>query len=119
MSPRNAREIILEAAHCCSTLNRHELEKAEKCGCFCCEKVFSPDEIKEFFLERGFADATAVCPHCGIDSVLPALGEPCPADNPKFLSAMNEKYFGIRYNSSEADSFLTIRKAVMQEEGWI
>ncbi len=49
--------------------------KSEKCGCFCCLAVFSPNEIEGWIDEspgcpRG-PGRTALCPACGIDAVLP------------------------------------------------
>ena len=46
--------------------NRSELGKSETCGCFYCERVFSPAEITEWI---GYGE-TAMRPYCGIDSVL-------------------------------------------------
>lgn len=51
--------------HKMSIKNRDLIGKADKCGCFYCEKVFSPREIVEWI----WGD-TAVCPYCGIDSVI-------------------------------------------------
>ena len=46
--------------------NRSELRNSEACGCFYCEKVFSPTEITDW-VDDG---ETPMCPYCGIDSVL-------------------------------------------------
>jgi hypothetical protein len=66
------------------------------CGCFYCMKTFLADEIIDWVdwpegaedqLEEG---VTALCPRCGIDSVLP---QP-PVDlSPAFLVAMNSHWF--------------------------
>ena len=61
-------ETDIQEAHKHSMRNRRELAKSETCGCFYCERVFSPAEITEW-IDDG---ETAMCPHCGIDSVLPS-----------------------------------------------
>lgn len=45
---------------------KEEMLSSEKCGCYKCLKVFSPDKIDEWWDD----DQTAVCPYCGIDSVV-------------------------------------------------
>jgi len=46
---------------------REALEKAEQCGCYYCTRIYTPGFIKEW--EDN--DKTAICPICGIDSVVP------------------------------------------------
>jgi hypothetical protein len=58
--------IELKRAHKHSANHRGEIECSELCGCFYCEKVFSPVEIKEWI----DGNKTAMCPHCGIDAVI-------------------------------------------------
>lgn len=41
-------------------------------GCFYCITIYGSSEIKEW-IDGG---QTALCPHCGIDSVLPIEGKP-------------------------------------------
>ncbi|MDR0654418.1 MAG: hypothetical protein LBG12_14085, partial [Synergistaceae bacterium] len=41
----------------------------EICGCFHCLSIFSPREIKEWVKDKA---GTAICPHCGIDSIIGA-----------------------------------------------
>jgi hypothetical protein len=43
------------------------LDKVEFCGCYCCVQVYSPELIAEWEDE----EQTAICPKCGIDSVIP------------------------------------------------
>lgn len=47
--------------------NRPQVERAENCGCFHCLKIFPPSAVKEWTDN----DDTAICPHCGVDAVLP------------------------------------------------
>jgi hypothetical protein len=67
-----------ESLHRYSSNNRELLAKSEAAGCFYCGAMFSASEIKDWVdgkqlntggLETG---VTALCPRCGIDSVLPA-----------------------------------------------
>lgn len=56
-----------QAIHKYCTNNHKSLSKAKKCGCFYCCTIFNPAEIVEWVEQ----DDSAVCPHCGIDSVIP------------------------------------------------
>ena len=55
------------AIHKYCTNNHEALLRAKKCGCFYCCTIFNPAEITEWVEQ----DDSAVCPHCGIDSVIP------------------------------------------------
>ena len=57
----------LRIGHAASSRHRLQLEHAEKCGCFYCLKTFPVTEIEEWIDN----DQTALCPKCGIDSVIP------------------------------------------------
>jgi len=78
----------LEAAHRRSIRHRQEIEASELCGCFYCETTFSPADITKW-TDDG---QTALCPRCGIDSVLAARPD-VPATAPAFLRAMHERWF--------------------------
>jgi hypothetical protein len=58
----------LEVAHDHSTAHRVEVESSELCRCFYCLASFAPTEITEWIADRG--GDTAICPRCGIDSVI-------------------------------------------------
>ncbi|WPP52417.1 hypothetical protein [Catalinimonas niigatensis] len=57
----------LELAINFATSNQQDLMKSDKAGCYYCRKIYPASEVKEFLEE----EATALCPKCGIDSVLP------------------------------------------------
>ena len=57
----------LELAHKHSINNKPALKKDKLCGCFYCSKIFDPKEIKEWVPDRR---GTAICPYCGIDSII-------------------------------------------------
>ena len=69
--------------------------KSNNCGCFYCLSIFPPNAIEEWIQEqedcpRG-PGKTAVCPNCGIDSVLPDnIGI---AITKEFLTEMQKKFF--------------------------
>jgi hypothetical protein len=62
------RSSKLEALHRLTIHNRTKIESVDRCACFYCKKYFAPSEIEEWV---DGAEDTAVCPFCGIDSVLP------------------------------------------------
>ncbi|MBT9156796.1 MAG: hypothetical protein DDT37_01786 [Firmicutes bacterium] len=58
--------------------HREHILSSERCGCFHCLRWFSPANIEEWIDEPGIDDGervgqTALCPHCGIDAVLPEI----------------------------------------------
>lgn len=55
------------AAHVLSSYHYPEVQRSVWCGCFHCLKLFTPGAIEEW-IDRGW---TALCPHCGVDAVLP------------------------------------------------
>ena len=82
----------LRVAHDKSIYHRREIEASATCGCFYCQKIFEPSDILEWTDTDGeYQDHTALCPHCGIDSVIgDRSGFKITA---KFLHAMHEAWF--------------------------
>ena len=81
------KDIDLVYAHRLCESNQEELKGAQVCGCFYCLRIFDPKEI----VWEDESDHTAMCPYCGIDSVLPES-----ADFPitkAFLKNMHEFWF--------------------------
>ena len=68
--------------------NKARLADAKDCGCFSCLSHFAVAEL-EYCDDEG--DQTAVCPHCGIDSVIGEHDDERVSDD--LLRAMNERYF--------------------------
>jgi hypothetical protein len=56
----------LRVAHKKSVRHRADIERSSLCGCFYCKAIFAPNRIVEW-VDNG---ATALCPTCGIDSVI-------------------------------------------------
>jgi hypothetical protein len=82
------------AAHQHVNNNRIELSQSEKCGCFFCLNVFSPQEIFEWvdgLTEEDEVGTTALCPKCGIDAVIGAASGLALTED--FLQAMRRYWF--------------------------
>src|SRR5215813_12731533 len=82
----------VDQAHRHSIRHRREILASELCGCFYCLRTFAPDEIEDWTHDgKTEADHTALCPHCGIDSVIgSASGFPITAE---FLGRMYTRWF--------------------------
>jgi hypothetical protein len=69
------------------TRNQLQLENCIKAGCFYCRRIIDPATIKEW---TGFEKQCALCPFCGIDSVLPDVIDL------EVLNQMHERYFSVK-----------------------
>ncbi|MBO6899645.1 MAG: cytoplasmic protein [Shimia sp.] len=74
-------------AHKQSIRHRTQIEVSTICGCFFCLSVFRPSEISEWCDD----DQTALCPNCGIDSVIGAASGYSIEE--EFLTEMNQYWF--------------------------
>jgi len=86
-------ESLLASAHKRSIFHKKEILGSKICGCFYCIKIFDPSEIKEWVdKDKSEENTTALCPFCGIDSV---IGDKSgfPVADYTFLKEMNAKYF--------------------------
>ncbi len=78
----------MAGAHRHSSNHRAELAASAVCGCFYCLSTYEPAGIAEWVDD----DQTALCPRCGIDSVIgSASGYPITA---AFLKAIHAHWFG-------------------------
>ncbi|WP_034536353.1 hypothetical protein [Carnobacterium inhibens] len=57
----NADKIIKQAYK-----NKDSIVKSDCCGCYNCTKLFTPNKVEEY-VDNG---QTAICPYCGMDSVI-------------------------------------------------
>lgn len=57
-------------AHKHSIFHRDEITTSERCGCFYCLTIFVPKMIEEWTDTDDSRGDTALCPHCGIDSII-------------------------------------------------
>ena len=55
--------------HKLSSNHKELLMKEDVCGCFYCLSIFSPKFITDWIEDDN--DLTAICPYCGIDSIIP------------------------------------------------
>lgn len=76
------------AAHEYCTNNKESLRVDSVCGCFYCLEIYSPTEIEEWIKDT---KGTALCPYCGIDSVIgESSGYPITKE---FLRKMQKHWF--------------------------
>ena len=86
-APFHEHELESQTASFHATSNREELTRSEVCGCYHCLELFFPEEIAEYVDE----EQTALCPHCGVDSVVgSASGLPMDRD---FLLRVRRRFF--------------------------
>lgn len=78
----------LEEAHKHCRHNKRELDDSNTAGCFYCFNVFNPGEIKQW-VDTG---TTALCPKCGIDSVIGSASD-LEVDDLSWLQLMYERWF--------------------------
>jgi hypothetical protein len=82
---------IVDAHKRCSA-HRTAVLAAKLCGCFYCCTIFEPGEITDWvdpLSDDMQAGTTALCPRCGIDSVIPMEG----SMDVDFLRRMKEHWF--------------------------
>jgi hypothetical protein len=84
-------------AHKHSIRHRQEIITSKTCGCFFCGAIFLPSDVEVWVDDEGCDDdegkvgQTALCPQCGIDSVIGSRsGYLISAD---FLSRMRKQWF--------------------------
>ena len=83
----------IEQACNMSRRNRAAVTAAKECGCYFCLRSFPATDVVEW---ADLDEMTALCPNCGIDSVLPGVTD---ADA---LAAANERWFCETPNVSSA-----------------
>ena len=78
-------------AHQHSSNHRDEIQGSATCGCFYCLAIFKPQEIQEWTDEYNDIGQTALCPKCGVDSVIGSnSGYPITEE---FLRKMHQYWF--------------------------
>lgn len=75
-------------AHEYSSNHKEQLLNDKKCGCFYCLRIFNANEIEDWIEDNS---GTAICPYCGIDSVIgESSGYPITKE---FMEKMREYWF--------------------------
>lgn len=78
-------------AHRHSSRHRQEVLASDRCGCFYCLAIFAPSAIERWVDEWENVGQTALCPSCGIDSVIASeSGYPITEE---FLARMRTHWF--------------------------
>ena len=76
------------ATHKYRSGHRNQLLNDKVCGCFYCLAIFNPIAITDWIEDEG---GTAICPYCGIDSVIGESSEyPITVE---FLRRMKDYWF--------------------------
>jgi hypothetical protein len=89
-------------AHRHAIYHREEILASERCGCFYCGAIFLPSEVVDWTDAEELFDkgTTAICPKCGIDSVISSeSGYPI---TPEFLKRMRIQWFETIHPLPEA-----------------
>ena len=90
IAPPTADAARCIAAKVHTSKHRVEVEASARCGCFFCFRQFPPTMIKAWTE----SNQTALCPHCGVDSV---IGNAAPFQlDDKFLRRMHGQFFAYR-----------------------
>ena len=81
----------LKAVYSHSIRNEESINNSDFCGCFHCISIFPVADVKlsDLIIEKD-GHRTAICPICGIDSV---LGDASVEISAEILEMMNEYYF--------------------------
>lgn len=83
---------LLFGLHHSTFRNEKQIQNSKECGCFHCNSIFTPEEVTTWCDDDGRGDRTAICPRCGMDSV---LGDGCGLPiTPDLLKLMNAQFFG-------------------------
>lgn len=85
-------------AHLHSYRNEKEIKASTLCACFHCEQFFVPQQIEAWLTESN-GELTALCPYCGLDSVIgDAAGYELTA---LFVQKMHDYWFEVMVRHEE------------------
>lgn len=87
---QTATNVAYAAALTHASRHRAELEGSKLCACFFCFRTFANTAIHKWIDDK----QTALCPGCGIDSVIGAASGLSLDD--KFLRKLHQHHFGYR-----------------------
>lgn len=93
MSKRNVTTSTRDI-HSQSLNNEDAVQKSKLVGCFQCMQIFDARAVTIF------VQSDAICPKCGIDSILPDATQDLSQE---LLAKMNAKWFGIIHDPSLSD----------------
>ena len=79
--------------------NEDYVKSSNKCGCFHCGKIFDASEVEEEkYIKEKNGKRTAICPYCGIDSVIPDSKVELTSE---LIQLMNDEWFGGSMKKNE------------------
>lgn len=87
---REATQNMTRDEHDKSFKNFDMVKQSKICGCFYCKKIFNASKVTDFVTERD-GKKTALCPYCGIDSVIQDANVEISHE---LLNKMNREWFG-------------------------
>jgi len=87
MDSRHIETDLYIAARTHASKHRAEIEASGRCGCFFCFRSFASADIKTWI----DAKQTALCPRCGVDSVIGSASQYRIDD--VFLRGMHQHFF--------------------------
>jgi hypothetical protein len=90
MAVQTPSDLLCIDAHKHSARHRVELEASTRCACFFCFRTFPTASIKVWI----DSNQTALCPACGVDSVIGSASEHRLDD--AFLRLMHQHFFAQR-----------------------
>jgi len=110
----------LRPSHQYAYLNRELISQSAVCGCFYCLAMFSSDEIEEWTDEPKNDDKTtygltALCPKCGIDSVL-SDNMPGIKLDAAFLARMKKCFFLVDHGIVKGFLHLALTMVLSRRE---
>jgi len=85
-----------------TAFNRSMLEGADRCGCFHCGEMFSPEDIVDWVVEDDGHEDSAVCPFCGVDAVV--VGTATYPLDPRALERLRHFWFRREDPGSDRDT---------------
>lgn len=85
-------EEFLRKAHKHSIFHHSEIMDSDLCCCFYCQSNFEPEKIIDWCDEDDLSGKTALCPNCGIDSVIGSKSG-YPITDEDFIEEMHRFWF--------------------------
>lgn len=71
--------------------HEEQVRNSKVVGCFCCMRIFPPEEIG-LWMEEYSGGRTAWCPYCDMDTILPDCWPQYPHITKRLLIAMHDRY---------------------------
>lgn len=112
-----SRDFPLMQLHLQTIGNADRVKRAGQCGCFHCMNRFPAAEVQRFLPEKD-GGSTALCPRCGVDSVLSDQDTAALTD--ELIAEMNRRFFASNDASSPELRLLymhCVRERILAQKG--